>query len=50
MPRMNASGMETMPGLASGNQAKSAPGTIEVSEPETAGEKMIRISVEVRPP
>ncbi len=50
MPRMNASGIDTMPGLASGNQAKSTPGIIAVFAPDTAGEKTISTMVEIRPP
>src|SRR6185312_3741154 len=50
MPRMNASGIDTMPGLASGNQAKSTFGIIAVLAPDTAGEKMISTIVEISPP
>src|SRR5882757_10596821 len=50
MPRMKASGIDTMPGLASGNQAKSACGSIAVFAPDTAGEKTISTIVEIRPP
>ena len=38
---MNANGIDTMPGLDSGNQSKLAPGIIDVFVPDTAGEKMI---------
>ena len=44
---MNASGIDTMPGLASGNQAKSMFGSIAVFAPDTAGEKMISTIVEI---
>jgi hypothetical protein len=50
MPRRNASGMDTMPGLASGNQAKSMLGIIAVFAPDTAGEKTISTMVVIRPP
>ncbi len=50
MPSANASGMETMPGLASGKKAKSAPGIIAVLLPDTAGENTISTMVEIRPP
>ena len=50
MPRTNASGIETMPGLASGNQSKCAPGIIEVFVPDTAGEKMISTMQLISPP
>ena len=50
MPRTNASGIDTMPGFARGNQAKSALGNIAVFAPETAGEKTISTSVEISPP
>ena len=50
MPRMNASGIETMPGLASGNHAKSRLGSIAVFAPDTAGEKTISTIVEIKPP
>src|SRR3954454_22384789 len=49
-PSRNASGIDTMPGLASGNQAKSTLGSIAVFTPETAGEKMISTIVDSRPP
>ena len=49
-PRMNASGIDTMPGLASGNQSKCAPGIIDVFVPDTAGEKMISTMQLIRPP
>ena len=38
-PTKKDSGMETKPGEESGKMAQSAPGNMEVSEPETAGEK-----------
>src|SRR6185312_5382082 len=50
MPRMKASGIDTMPGLASGNQAKSACGSIAVLAPDNAGEKTISTIVETSPP
>ena len=39
-----------MPGLASGNQSKCAPGIIDVFVPDTAGEKMISTMQLIRPP
>ena len=39
-----------MPGLASGNQAKSTCGSIAVLAPDTAGEKTISTIVEISPP
>ena len=50
MPRTKASGIEMMPGLASGNQAKSAHGISDFSEPETTGEKITRPTVMINPP
>src|ERR1700676_4413647 len=50
MPRMKASGMDTIPGLASGNHAKSTPGIIDVFAPDTAGENTISTRVEIKPP
>ena len=50
IPRMNARGIDTMPGLASGNQAKSTLGSIAVLAPDTAGEKTISTIVEISPP
>ena len=41
-PARKDSGMETMPGEDSGNSAQSAFGNIEVSVPDTAGEKKMR--------
>ena len=49
-PRKKPSGTETIAGLDSGNQAKSMPGIIAVSEPETTGEKAIRMTALSRPP
>ena len=48
-PAMNASGMETRPGFDSGNSAQSAFGNIEVSEPDTAGEKKMSSRQEMTP-
>ncbi len=47
---MNAAGMETRPGLASGNQAKSAPGIMALALPETTGENAIKMIAKARPP
>src|SRR5699024_9029561 len=49
MPAIKPAGMETRPGLVSGNHEKSTFGNIAVSAPETAGEKKIRISATPRP-
>ena len=49
-PRKKPSGTETIAGLDSGNQAKSMPGIIAVSDPETTGEKAIRMTALSRPP
>src|SRR3954467_10791222 len=49
-PRMNAAGIETMPGLLSGNQAKSTVLIIDVLLPDTAGENTISTIVMARPP
>src|SRR5699024_6947068 len=46
---MKPAGMETKPGLVSGNQEKSTFGNIAVSAPETAGEKKIRTRATPRP-
>src|ERR1700732_790488 len=50
IPRMNASGIDTIPGLAKGNHAKSECLSIDVGEPDTAGEKTISTIVEISPP
>ena len=42
--------METMPGLASGNQDQSASGNMAFSLPDTAGEKAMRVIVMTSPP
>ena len=42
--------MDTMPGLANGNQSKLAPGIIDVFAPDTAGEKMISTMQVINPP
>jgi hypothetical protein len=49
-PSRNDAGIETMPGLDSGNSDQSAFGNIEVGPPETAGEKAIRPIVMISPP
>src|SRR5690606_9074354 len=49
-PRKKPSGTEMIAGFVSGNQAKSAPGIIAVSEPETTGEKVMRNRALNRPP
>src|SRR3954447_11622110 len=50
MPSRNASGIDTIPGLASGNQAKATLGIIGVLARDTAGEKTINAGVEISPP
>ena len=50
MPSMKASGIDTMPGLDSGNQLKCSSGNIDVFAPDTAGEKMISTMQLIRPP
>src|SRR5581483_324662 len=50
IPSRNDSGIDTRPGLASGNRWKSTDLIIEVSAPETAGEKMIRPTDAISPP
>src|SRR4051794_40681455 len=58
-PRKKASGMETMPGLSSGNQWKSIDLSVIIDRlrlvlastlPETTGEKVIRMIADARPP
>ena len=49
-PRRKPSGIEMIPGLASGKIAKSAPGIIAVSDPETTGENVMSTIAEIRPP
>ena len=39
-----------MPGFDSGKIAKSAPGIMAVSEPETTGENAMSTIAEIRPP
>src|SRR5882757_829573 len=48
-PHTNDSGIDTIPGLLSGNQWKSSFGKIDVLAPETTGEKMISSMQEPRP-
>src|ERR1700753_907747 len=50
MPRMNANGIDAIPGLDSGNHAKSAPGIIGGFQTDTAGERTIKARVDIRPP
>src|SRR5699024_2342939 len=49
-PRKKPSGTEMIAGFVSGNQAKSAPGIIASSAPETTGENVIRKIALSRPP
>src|SRR5699024_12378608 len=49
-PRRKPSGIEMIPGFARGKIAKSAPGIIAVSDPETTGEKLMSSIAEIRPP
>jgi hypothetical protein len=57
-PRKNDSGMDTRPGLFSGNQEKSTSWNSDVlfpvagliGPPETTGEKMIRTTQAISPP
>ena len=57
-PRKNPSGMETSPGLASGNQWKSIDGSVIIEAalpavtlpPDTVGLKIIRTMELMRPP
>ena len=59
-PRKNASGIETMPGLSSGNQWKSIDGVRDHRQalpvagstglPDTTGEKMISVTQLISPP
>lgn len=48
-PTKKDSGMETKPGEESGKMAQSAPGNMEVSEPETAGEKKMSTRQDTTP-
>ena len=59
-PSRKASGIETMPGLSSGNQWKSIDGSVNsdgrrcvngsTGLPDTTGENAIRMSVDASPP
>src|SRR6478609_2937854 len=49
-PQRKPIGIETRPGLRSGNQAKSASGISEVGVPETTGEKITRPTAAINPP
>jgi hypothetical protein len=49
-PSRKEAGIETRPGLASGNQDQSASGNIDVAVPDTAGENAMSTTVMVRPP
>ena len=49
-PQRNPNGIDTMPGLRSGNQAKSAFGDSEVGVPETTGEKNTSTTAQISPP
>ena len=48
-PTKKDSGMDTKPGEESGKIAQSAPGNMEVSEPETAGEKKMSTKQDTTP-
>ena len=48
-PTKKDSGMDTNPGEESGKIAQSAPGNMEVSEPETAGEKKMSTKQDTTP-
>ena len=49
-PRKKPSGTEMIARFVSGNQAKSTPGIIALSAPETTGEKAISTIALIRPP
>ena len=50
IPRAKDTGIDTRPGLDSGKNAKSAFGTIEVGDPDTAGEITMRPTQTITPP
>ena len=49
-PSRNDAGMDTSPGLESGNQDQSALGNMELEVPDNAGEKAISVMVMMSPP
>lgn len=49
-PSRNDAGIETRPGLASGNKDQSEFGNMAVALPDTAGENAISTTVRLRPP
>src|SRR4051812_11942809 len=49
-PATKDSGMDTIPGLLNGNTAKSTPGKMDVSLPDTTGDRHTSARHETRPP
>ncbi len=50
IPQKKPIGIDTRPGLRSGNQAKSADGNSDVAVPEPTGEKITSTTAATRPP